>query len=65
MSEIENKAGNGSTMSARRKSAGDKKDDKGLGQGIILFVIAFVVFFAGSSLLFPKLLYSKKVMGNF
>jgi hypothetical protein len=60
MSEMENKAGNASKRSARSKGAGDKKDDKGLGQGIILFVVAFVVFFAGSSLLFPKLLYSKK-----
>ncbi len=60
MSEMENKAGNASKRSARRKGAGDKKDDKGLSQGIILFVVAFVVFFAGSSLLFPKLLYSKK-----
>ena len=60
MSEIENKAEDGSTRSTGEMIAQSIKDDKGLGQGIILFIIAFVVFFAGSTLLFPKLLYSKK-----
>ncbi len=70
MSEIENKTdngpidngsiNNGSIKSAREKIAKNIKDDKGLGQGIILFIVAFVVCLVGATLLFPKLLYSKK-----
>jgi len=60
MSEIENKAENGSTESAGECAAGDTCDDKGLGLGVIFFIVAFVACFLGSTLLFPKLLYSKK-----
>jgi len=60
MSEIENKTENGSTESAGECTAGDKKDDKGLGLGIIFFIVAFIVCFLSGTLLFPKLLYSKK-----
>ncbi len=60
MSQIENKTENVSTESAGEKIVQTIKKDKGLGQGIILFIIAFVVFFVGTTLLFPKLLYSKK-----
>ncbi len=60
MSEIENKAENGSMDSAGECTAGDTKDDKGLGLGVIFFIVAFVVCFLSGTLLFPKLLYSKK-----
>ncbi|MCP3872414.1 MAG: cytochrome c3 family protein [Desulfobacteraceae bacterium] len=60
MSEIENKAENGSTESAGECTSGDTKDDKGLGLGVIFFIVAFVVCFLSGTLLFPKLLYSKK-----
>ncbi len=60
MSELENKAKNDSAINTGEKIAQKIKDDKGLGHGVILFIIAFVVCFAGSTLLFPKLLYSKK-----
>lgn len=60
MSEIGNKAENGSMESAGGLGAGDTKDDKGLGLGIIFFVVFFVICFVGTTLLFPKLLYSKK-----
>lgn len=36
------------------------KDDKGLGMGVIFFVVGFVVCFLSGWLLFPKLLYSQK-----
>ncbi len=60
MSEIENKAENGSAESAGELAAGDTGDDKGLGLGVIFFIVAFVICFLSSTLLFPKLLYSKK-----
>jgi len=60
MSRIENKAENGSTESAGEGTAGEEKDDKGLGLGIIFFIVAFVACFLSGTLLFPKLLYSKK-----
>ena len=60
MSELENNAENGSTESAGGHAAGDAGDDKGLGLGVIFFISAFVVCFLSSTLLFPKLLYSKK-----
>ena len=60
MSEIENKDGNGSMESAGGCAAPDAGDDKGLGLGVIFFIVAFVVCFLSSTLLFPKLLYSKK-----
>ncbi|MCF6246226.1 MAG: cytochrome c family protein [Desulfobacula sp.] len=60
MSEIENKAENGSTESAGECTTGDTKDDKGLGLGVIFFIVAFIVCFLSGTLLFPKLLYSKK-----
>ncbi len=56
MSEIENKAENG----AGECAAGEPKDDKGLGLGVIFFMVAFLVCFLSGWLLFPKLLYSKK-----
>jgi len=60
MSKIENKTENGSTESVGECAAGDIKDDKGLGLGVIFFIVAFVVCFLSGTLLFPKLLYSKK-----
>jgi len=60
MSKIENKTENGSTESAGDGTAGEKKDDKGLGLGVIFFIVAFVACFLSGTLLFPKLLYSKK-----
>ncbi|MBU1340376.1 MAG: cytochrome c family protein [Proteobacteria bacterium] len=60
MSKIENKTENGSTESAGECTAGDIQDDKGLGLGVIFFIVAFVVCFLSGTLLFPKLLYSKK-----
>ncbi|WP_457552460.1 menaquinone reductase multiheme cytochrome c subunit QrcA [Desulfobacula sp.] len=60
MSEIENKAENGSTESAGGSTTGEKKDDEGLGLGVIFFIVAFVACFLSGTLLFPKLLYSKK-----
>ncbi|MFH2058094.1 MAG: menaquinone reductase multiheme cytochrome c subunit QrcA [Pseudomonadota bacterium] len=60
MSEIENKAENNFAESAGEGTAGDANDDKGLGLGVIFFIVAFVVTFLSSTLLFPKLLYSKK-----
>jgi menaquinone reductase, multiheme cytochrome c subunit len=60
MSKIENKAENGSAESAGGRTAGDTSDDKGLGLGVIFFIAAFVICFLSSTLLFPKLLYSKK-----
>ncbi len=60
MSELENKTENGSTESAGGHASGEVKDDKGLGLGVIFFLVAFVTCFLGSTLLFPKLLYSKK-----
>lgn len=60
MSEIENKSENDSAESAGEGTAGDAKDDKGLGLGVIFFIAAFAVTFLSSTLLFPKLLYSKK-----
>lgn len=58
MNEIENKIKRISQQSLAKRM--QPQDDKGLGQGIIFFIIAFVVFFGGTTLLFPKLLYSKK-----
>ncbi len=60
MSEIENKTENGSAESAGGSTTGENKDDKGLGLGVIFFIVAFVVTFLSGTLLFPKLLYSKK-----
>ncbi|MCG8567595.1 MAG: cytochrome C, partial [Desulfobacterales bacterium] len=60
MSELENKAETGSMDGAGECAAGDPKDDKGLGLGVIFFIVAFVVCFLSGWLLFPKLLYSKK-----
>ena len=60
MSETENKNDNGSIKSAGKIITKKIKEDKGLSQGIILFIVAFVVCFAGTTMLFPKLLYSKK-----
>ncbi len=60
MSELENKTENGSTESAGECASGETKDDKGLGLGVIFFIVAFVVCFLSGTLLFPKLLYSKK-----
>ena len=60
MSEIENKAENGSMESAGEWTAGKARDDKGLGLGVIFFIVGFVVCFLSGTLLFPKLLYSKK-----
>jgi len=37
MSELENQAENGSTESAGECTAGEAKDDKGLGLGVIFF----------------------------
>ena len=51
---------NGSAESAGECTAGDTKDDKGLGLGVIFFIVAFVICFLSGTLLFPKLLYSKK-----
>ncbi len=51
---------NGSMESAGDHGAGEKKDDKGLGLGVIFFIVAFVICFLSGTLLFPKLLYSKK-----
>jgi len=59
MSELENKAEHGSTDGAGECTAGDPKDDKGLGLGVVFFMVAFVVCFLSGWLLFPKLLYSK------
>ncbi len=58
MSKIENKAG--SMEGAGDGTAGDPKDDKGLGLGVIFFIAAFLICFLSGWLLFPKLLYSKK-----
>ncbi|MBT3387530.1 MAG: cytochrome C, partial [Desulfobacula sp.] len=41
MSELENQAENGSTESAGECTAGEAKDDKGLGLGVIFFIVAF------------------------
>lgn len=61
MSKIENKTANGSTESAGECAAKDiNDDDKGLGLGVIFFILAFAVCFLSATLLFPKLLYSKK-----
>lgn len=60
MSKKENKTIGGSTGNAGDSAAGDTKDDKGLGLGIIFFILAFVICFLSGTLLFPKLLYSKK-----
>ena len=51
---------NGSAKSAGECTAGDTKDDKGLGLGVIFFIVAFVICFLSGTFLFPKLLYSKK-----
>ena len=58
MSKKENESG--SAESAGECTAGDTKDDKGLGLGVIFFIVAFVICFLSGTLLFPKLLYSKK-----
>nr|NJM01630.1 cytochrome c3 family protein [Desulfobacula sp.] len=58
MSKKENESG--SAESAGECAAGDTKDDKGLGLGVIFFIVAFVICFLSGTLLFPKLLYSKK-----
>jgi len=60
MSEIENKAENGSMESAGGCAAGEAKDDKGLGLGVVFFIVSFAIFFSIGTFLFPKLLYSKK-----
>ncbi len=60
MSKKENKHESGSAESAGECAAGDTKDDKGLGLGVIFFILAFIVCFLSGTLLFPKLLYSKK-----
>ncbi len=60
MSELENKAETGSMDGAGECAAGGPKDDKGLGLGVIFFIVAFVICFLSGWLLFPKLLYSKK-----
>lgn len=59
MSEIENKAEHGSTESAGECSAAEAGDDKGLGHGVILFIVGFAVFFLLGTFAFPMLLYSK------
>lgn len=59
MSDLESKAEHGSTDGAGECAAGDPKDDKGLGLGVVFFMVAFVVCFLSGWLLFPKLLYSK------
>ncbi|MCP4022490.1 MAG: cytochrome C, partial [Desulfobacteraceae bacterium] len=59
MSEIENKTENCSEESAEDCAAGNPKDDKGLGLGVIFFIVAFTICFLSGTLLFPKLLYSK------
>ncbi|MEH0020124.1 MAG: menaquinone reductase multiheme cytochrome c subunit QrcA [Desulfobacter sp.] len=59
MSEIENKTENGSMDGAGECAAGEPKDDKGLGLGVIFFLGAFLICFLSGWLLFPKLLYSK------
>ena len=58
MSKKENE--NGSAESAGECTAGDTKDDKGLGLGVIFFIVAFVICFLSGTFMFPKLLYSKK-----
>jgi hypothetical protein len=60
MSKIENKNENGSMDGAGKGTDGDLKDDKGLGLGVIFFMVAFLVCFLSGWLLFPKLLYSKR-----
>jgi hypothetical protein len=60
MSTQENKTENGSTDGAGKGTAGGPKDDKGLGLGVIFFMVAFLTCFLSGWLLFPKLLYSKK-----
>jgi hypothetical protein len=58
MSKKENESD--SAESVGEYTAGDTKDDKGLGLGVIFFIVAFVICFLSGTLLFPKLLYSKK-----
>ncbi|MBA3012005.1 MAG: cytochrome c3 family protein [Desulfobacula sp.] len=60
MSKIENKSENGSMDGAGEGTGGEPKDDKGLGLGVIFFIVAFLVCFLSGWLLFPKLLYSKR-----
>ncbi|MBU1194668.1 MAG: cytochrome c family protein [Proteobacteria bacterium] len=60
MSAIENKSENRSTENAGEGVSEDTRDDKGLGLGVIFFLVAFVVCFLSGTFLFPKLLYSKK-----
>ncbi len=60
MSKNDHKSESGSEKSAGECTAGDTKDDKGLGLGVIFFILAFVICFLSGTLLFPKLLYSKK-----
>lgn len=60
MNNNKNLTGKGSKKRSKKGIIGTKDDDRALGQGIILFIAAFAVFFAGTTLLFPKLLYSKK-----
>ncbi len=60
MSEIENKTENCSEESAGECTTGSGKDDKGLGLGVIFFIVAFTVCFLSGSLVFPKFVYSKK-----
>ncbi len=60
MSKLENKIETGSMDGAGDGTAGDPKDDKGLGVGVIFFMVAFLICFLSGWLLFPKLLYSKK-----
>lgn len=61
MSEIETKAKNGPTQRAGECTGDGRKDDKGLGLFVILFVAGFVIGFVVLGMVaFPKLLYSKK-----
>lgn len=60
MSKMENKIEHGSMDGAGEGTTGDPKDDKGLGVGVIFFMVAFLICFLSGWLLFPKLLYSKK-----
>lgn len=60
MSELENRNEHGGTEGEKGSASGDKQDDKGLGLGVIFFIFGFVACFLAGTLLFPKLLYSKK-----